>query len=405
MKCAVLFDNFGPYHLARLNAAASVIEIIGIETSAKSQEYPWEGGAEPRFQRLTLYREANEPRRDCIERVSDSLCASHADVVAIPGWCDPTALAALSYCSDSAIPAILMSESTAEDEPRVAWREQIKRRIVALYSTALVGGQQHTEYLVQLGMPRERIFTGYDAVDNDHFARSAKKVESKREKVEGEYQLPENYFLASARFIEKKNLHGLIRAYARYTQNLKSQLSAVSGQLSKTWSLVILGDGPLKSDLCSLISDLRLQDHILLPGFKQYNELPVYYGLAKAFVHASTTEQWGLVVNEAMASGLPVIVSNRCGCVPELIQDGVNGFTFDPSDEQELTSHLVALSAMPEEERVKLGKASQRIVAGYGVERFASGLKEAAEMANTLPSKRAGFLDCALLAGLIKYPR
>ncbi len=80
------------------------------------------------------------------------------------------------------------------------------------------------------------------------------------------------------------------------------------------WDLVLLGDGPLKPTLLKLISSLGLESCVHLPGFKQYDELPVYLGLAETFIHASTTEQWGLVVNEAMASGLPVLVSNRCGC-------------------------------------------------------------------------------------------
>jgi 1,2-diacylglycerol 3-alpha-glucosyltransferase len=59
-------------------------------------------------------------------------------------------------------------------------------------------------------------------------------------------------------------------------------------------------------------------------------------GLASAFIQASTTEQWGLVVNEAMASGLPVLVSERCGCAPDLVKNGVNGYTFDPYDIKEI---------------------------------------------------------------------
>ena len=82
-----------------------------------------------------------------------------------------------------------------------------------------------------------------------------------------------------------------------------------------------------------------------MPGFKQYDELPIYYGLAGAFIHASTTEQWGLVVNEAMAAGLPVIVSERCGCAPDLVENGRNGFTFDPYDVDALT-HLMLKMAL-----------------------------------------------------------
>src|SRR5207244_4064698 len=101
-----------------------------------------------------------------------------------------------------------------------------------------------------------------------------------------------------------KNLPRLLEAFAGYRR--------LAGDAA--WELVLLGDGPLRPELVALLKDLELDGHVLLPGFKQYDELPAYYGLAGAFIHASTTEQWGLVVNEAMASGLPVLVSDRCGC-------------------------------------------------------------------------------------------
>jgi glycosyltransferase involved in cell wall biosynthesis len=262
----------------------------------------------------------------------------------------------------------------------------IKRRVVGLYSAALVGGQRHVEYLVELGMPRDRIFTGYDVVDNAYFARRAVEIRNSKFEIRRKYGLPENYFVASARFIEKKNLPGLIRAYEEYrqTSEVGRQRSEV-GKESAPWDLVILGDGPLKADLCRLISDLRLHAHVHLPGFKQYDELPVYYALAKAFVHASTTEQWGLVVNEAVASGLPVIVSERCGCVPELVRG--NGFTFDPIDERELPSRLLQIASLSDDERRSLGDASYRIAENFAPEHFGEGLEQAAKLALTHPRK------------------
>jgi glycosyltransferase involved in cell wall biosynthesis len=124
---------------------------------------------------------------------------------------------------------------------------------------------------------------------------------------------------------------------------------------------------------------------VRLPGFKQYDELPVYYAFAKAFVHASTTEQWGLVVNEAIASGLPVIVSERCGCVPELVQD--NGFTFQPTDEHELASRLLKMASLSDDERRRLGNASYRIAANFAADRFGEGLEQAAKLALNQPRK------------------
>src|SRR5438270_5875540 len=111
-----------------------------------------------------------------------------------------------------------------------------------------------------------------------------------------------------------------------------------------------------------------MHGYVHLPGFKHYSELQVYYALAKAFVHASTTEQWGLVVNEAIASGLPVIVSERCGCAPELVRD--NGFTFDPTDEYALASRLLSMASVTDEERKALGNASYRISENFATDRF-----------------------------------
>src|SRR5207247_37203 len=179
-------------------------------------------------------------------------------------------------------------------------------------------------------------------------------------------------------------------AYAAYRQ--KSEASG-----NPPWDVVLLGDGPLRETLNTQLSTLNLQAHVHLPGFKQYDELPVYYALAKAFVHASTTEQWGLVVNEAVASGLPVIVSDRCGCVPELVNG--NGFTFDPFDEQELVERLLQIASLSDDERKSLSDASYRISANFAPERFGEGLEQAARLALNRPRK-GSLIDRALIIAI-----
>src|SRR5438034_1892393 len=354
MECkpavAVVFHHIGPYHHARLNAAADRVSVTGIEWSAKGYDRWGAPDSPPRYQKVSLFSEATDyyPRKAELRRVFwSALEQANPEVVAVNGWNNFGSLAAAKCCVERGVSMVVMSESARDDEPRTWWKETIKRRIVGLYSAALVGGQRHIEYLVELGMSRERIFTGYDVVDNEYFRQKAEEIRSQTSEVKQKYALPENYFLASARFIEKKNLPKLIQAYAEYRQRSevirlrqgyggqKGQTSAVSGE-NAPWDLVLLGDGPLRKTLNSQLSTLNLHPHVHLPGFKPYDELPVYYALASAFVHASTTEQWGLVVNEAIASGLPVIVSERCGCVPELVQD--NGSTFDPTNEHELAA-------------------------------------------------------------------
>ncbi len=407
MRVAVIFHRVGPYHCARLEAAARQCDVTAIELVAETQDYAWSpvkdtGG----YSRLTLFTSGDTrtmSAKQVFGRTENALQNCRPDAVAIPGWSDKGALAALRWCMETGTPSILMSESTALDESRVRWREWIKERIARLYSTALVGGQRHVDYLAELGMPRKQIFTGYDVVDNEHFRQKAVEVRNQRSEVRQKYGLPENYLLGSARFIKKKNLPTLIRAYARYRQLAGNRDDGERITDNKPWDLVLLGDGPLRETLNSQLSTLNLHGHVHLLGFKQYDELPVYYALAKAFVHASTTEQWGLVVNEASASGLPVIVSSRCGCVPELVQD--NGFTFDPMNQQELASRLFEMASLSDDERERLGDASRRIAANLGPDRFGEGLKRAATMAIDLPRRKFRAFDRAILFGAMRFRR
>jgi 1,2-diacylglycerol 3-alpha-glucosyltransferase len=406
---AVVFHHIGPYHHARLNAAADRLSVTGIEWSAKGYD-SWGALATPaRYRKVSLFPEATEhhPLKTELRRAfCSALEQMNPDVVTVNGWNNFGSLIAANCCVRRRIPMVVMSESSRQDEPRTWWKEAIKRRIIDLYSTALVGGQRHVEYLVELGMPRERIFTGYDVVDNEYFRQKAEEVRSQISEVRQKYALPENYFLASARFVEKKNLPKLVQAYAEYRRGSSAFAKGTADKeitAKVPWDLVVLGDGPLRETLDTQLSTLNLNEHVYLPGFKPYDELPVYYALANAFVHASTTEQWGLVVNEAIASGLPVIVSERCGCVPELVQG--NGFTFDPTNEHELTARLLEMASLSDEERKHLGDNSYRIAANFAPERFGEGLERAASVAMGVPQKRFGVMDRALLLVTASYAR
>jgi glycosyltransferase involved in cell wall biosynthesis len=100
-----------------------------------------------------------------------------------------------------------------------------------------------------------------------------------------------------------------------------------------------------------------------------------------------------------MASGLPVLVSNRCGCASDLVQEGVNGFTFDPYNVEELARLMLKLSTL-NSQLSTMGDASRRIIADWGPERFASGLQQAVEMALRVPRPRSTWFDRLLLKAL-----
>jgi glycosyltransferase involved in cell wall biosynthesis len=141
---------------------------------------------------------------------------------------------------------------------------------------------------------------------------------------------------------------------------------------------------------------------VVFPGFRQIDEIRAFYAGAGAFIHPALSEPWGLVINEAMASGLPVLSSRNVGAAEELVQEGVNGFSFDPEDVEELAGLMARMSGMSSEERLAMGRASERLILDWGPERFARGAQEAVRFAMSAPMKSAGILDRILLEVLIR---
>jgi glycosyltransferase involved in cell wall biosynthesis len=400
-RVAIVFDRFGPYHVARLEAAADTADVVGIEVFGESREYAWDQVASSgRFKRITLFPGASysESEPAAIRRaIGDALSTVRPHVVALPGWSHPAALGGLAWCRQMGVPSVLMSESTAWDERRSVIKEGLKRQVVQLCDSGLVGGAPHRAYLSSLGMPRERIHLGYDAVDNQHFAVGAQAARTSESGRAIRNDLPSAYFLASARFVPKKNLVRLLEAYAVYVR----RASASPGAATKpVWDLVLLGDGELREELVGVVDRVGLAHRVHMPGFKQYTELPAFYGLASAFVHASTTEQWGLVVNEAMAAGLPVLVSRTCGCCADLVIEGENGFSFDPFSVADIAHAMMRVASSPRARLISMGEKSQTIVAQWGPERFADGLRLAASQAIQSHSSRFSMFGRLVLSAM-----
>ena len=387
---AVLVHRLGPYHHARLCGLTMADRVVAVEFSTVDRNYAWERIDErTAFHKITLFPNVDvdtRPSATVRRRVIEVLQGLRPKVVAIPGWSDRISLMALSWCRDSGVPAVVMSDSTVHDEVRRIWKEAIKRRIVKQFSAGFVAGGPHVEYLTSLGMPKNRIFTGYDVVDNQYFSSGARYAISCCIAKRAEHDLPKNYFLASSRFIRQKNLPRLLKGFAEYRRRIGPD----------GWQLILLGDGPSKAEVQAVIDLHSLHDLVRLPGFKQYRDLPVYFGLASAFILGSTSEPWGLVVNEAMACGLPVLVSNRCGCASDLVEDGRNGFTFDPFDIDAIADALAKVSSQ-ECDRAAMGQASLEIISQWSINTFVRGLRQAAEAALEGSGRPLSLADRSLL--------
>ncbi len=316
---SVCFTNFGPYHLARLRALADRLaargdRLIAYEVAGTERTYPWARSRrdEP-FEWVTLFpdRVLETIEADsCRWAMLEALELDRPDAVGIVGYARPESIAAARWAARRRRPAVLMSESQEIDKARVWWKELIKKRRIRLFDAAVVGGPAHRDYLVQLGMPTDHIALGYNAVDNAYFARAARRW---RDDPTGRTGLPDApYFLTVCRFVPEKNLVRLVQAFARYRRSAGGD---------RPWDLVLCGDGPGRDEVDSAVAASGLADRIHRPGFLQVDELPRWYAHAGAFVLPSLLEPWGLVANEAAASGLPLVLSSRAGCAHTLVPD------------------------------------------------------------------------------------
>jgi len=237
-KVAVFFHRLGPYHFARLRAAGQLMAATAIEASNVDEVYCWDQVAgEDGFKRITLCTgEAVRtlPSAELAQRVYSALDQLKPEVVVIAGWAQKEGLAGMQWCMSRQIPVVIMSDSTEWDYFRVPWKEWVKRRILGLCSAAFVAGAPHLDYLVGLGMDRERIFLGFDTVDNSYFKVKSAEAKGQREHYAAEAGLPDRYFLTTARFVQKKNLGRLIDAFGKYRQLARERNP---GDL--LWSLVL----------------------------------------------------------------------------------------------------------------------------------------------------------------------
>ncbi|WP_054119225.1 glycosyltransferase [Porphyrobacter sp. AAP60] len=403
MRIAVLFDRFGPYHVARLRGAMAQAEVLAVEGAPHRAVYDWTPPDLPNgLDHVALTDKAGEESDPVVveARLEERVGRWKPDVIALPGWSNMVTLCALRWARRAGIAAVCMSETNAWDFERKSLTENVKRGIVAHYGGGLATNRSQIEYLAQLGVPREAIFGGYNAIDNDFFREAAARWRATPglpPEIEGAVAAEAHgqFFLASNRFIPKKNLLRLLDAYAAFRKRREADPA--------DWPLILLGDGELRGEIEAKIAALGLGSHVHLPGFLQLDALVRYYGTAGAFIHASTTEQWGLVINEAMAAGLPVAASNRCGSTHYLIDDGITGFSFDPHSTEDITAALGKLAQLPSD--APLLEAARAKVEQLRPEGFGEGLHQAASAARSTSARPGVFARLALDLAIARAAR
>jgi glycosyltransferase involved in cell wall biosynthesis len=226
-------------------------------------------------------------------------------------------------------------------------------------------GSANRAYYRALGVPDNKIFDVPYTVDNDRFIAAAALSPEERAKVRKEYGLPVDrpVVLYASKFMRRKHPDDLIRAMARLRDK---------GQVA---TLFMVGTGEMEHDLRNLVASLGMEN-VVFGGFINQAELPKIYAAADIFVLPSENEPWGLIVNEVMCAGIPVVISDEVGCVPDLVKEGVNGYHMKAGDIGSLAMALEKLLA-DDVQRQKMGAASLSIIRDWSYKRCRQGITEA----------------------------
>lgn len=381
MKVVFIHTDFRIYWPARLRALScfleskqislSVVEIAGV---GSPYAFAQKNNENKNWYILFPDRKMEELGNREIKHAVDSILNSlNPDVVIAGAIAFPSGALATAWAKRYGKKIIIFDDAKIEDVPRGKMTTFIKQCIYKCVDAMLYPSEDWTETGLYWQFKGEQLFYGVDVVDNDFW------------KVDNEQCQKENYFVSVGRIISKKNFKFLIESFSQWSNNSK-------------YRLLIVGDGPEKDALKQICLEKSLSNVQFLPFLSQ-EELRSVYKKAQGFILASShDETWGLVINEAMACGLPVIVSSRCGATKTLVQNGVNGFVFDPYCRESLVNALALFSRLSKEEQEEMGKQSSRLIQKWGLDRFVLGCFDAICYVDKVQSRKISILERIILS-------
>lgn len=288
-------------------------------------------------------------------------------VILMFGWGSVSSWLTFATARMSGIPFMLYGDSSFPAEPRgllggirKTFLEELFQRTAAF----LISGTLNAEYYRFYGADPRRFFQVPWAVDNERFIQTSELSAEKRKQLRERLGIGEDrvVILFSGKLVDRKDPHTLLRAFEQLAGRDRA-------------SLVFMGDGVLKPALEGYARD-RAVEQVVFAGFVNQQEIPAMYGLADILVLPSTYEPRGAVINEAMASGLPVVVSNRVGSIGDIVRPEDNALVFDAGDAAALSVALDRLIRNPPL-REQMGRRSREIISTWSYHEDVQGILEA----------------------------
>lgn len=338
-KIVLLWDNFGPMHVDRLEATATEFagraEVVGCELFSKSLEYAWvsPGSGKARIETLSDSDGggARPGRAACLRQLIGFRWRVGQATWFLCHYERPEVLAFAWWLRLTGARVHTMGCSKFDDQPRRAGREWLKSFFLAPYRGAIGSGRRSADYFSFLGLSPGRVVGEYNTVSIERLRRLAGVSPAP-----GGLDHAERHFVCVARFVPKKNLHALIEAYALY-----------AGGVETPRRLHLCGSGALEEALREQVAALGLEGRVIFEGFLQSDAVARLLGRSLALLLPSLEEQFGNVVIEAQALGLPVILSDNCGARDKLVRSAVNGFVVEPDNPEGMAWFMRALDADP----------------------------------------------------------
>ena len=376
IRVAAVFPEPTPYRAPLLDrvAALSELELTVIYAADTVARRTWRVEAEHRAVLLKGVRIPGARRMlhhdyPLTPGVARALRRARPEVVVVSGWSTFAAQAAIAWCRVTDVPYVLVVESHDEG-PRAGWRRKVKGTVVPPVvqnaSGVLVTGTLARNSMVARGASPERVRVFANTIDVEDFGERADLLAADREELRRQLGVDagDTVVLSVARLAPEKGLDTLIRAIA-----------AVDDQ---HLVLALVGDGPEREQLERLAEELDVRAVFI--GDAAWQRIVEVYVAADVFALLSQREPWGVVVNEAAACGLPLILSDRVGAAHDLLRDGENGALVLAGDIEAAATALRALAADPSLRRAQ-GARSRELARdwGYGpsVEGFLAAVREA----------------------------
>ena len=281
------------------------------------------------------------------------------------GWGTITSLLGIAACRVTDTPFFLYGDSSFPP-PENTWRARLRamfiRGVFALASGFMVSGVLNAAYYQHYGGDPRRFFLLPWAIDNERFANASRFEPGERDAMRARFGIgPEQVaFVFSAKLVARKDPMTLLRAVARMQRRDRAVV-------------VFLGHGELREQLEAFAREHEL--NVKFAGFVNQADLPKHYAMCDVFVLPSTYEPRGAVINEAMACGLPVVVTDRCGSLGDIVQENDNAFVYPAEDADALASLLDRL--MDDTLRARMADRSREIIATWDYTRGVEGVKEA----------------------------